>query len=102
MLDQFVQRLKPIVQYKILKDNLTTFLDACMIARGVSQLDNYLDEMHPSVYIYLQYNSKYTGMQYNNLTGYTLMELDTVFATRIKNSLNITNTSSINLIIFKI
>ena len=62
-----------------------------MIAKIIGQLDNYLGEMHPSAYAYLQYNIKYNSMQYNYPKGYEPMELYTAFATHIQNSLNLKN-----------
>ena len=63
MLDWLIQGLKPMVQHKILKDNPTTFSNACIIAEIISWLDDYLGEMHPSAYAYPQCNSKHSGMQ---------------------------------------
>ena len=51
MLDRFIQGLKHIVQCKTLKDNPSTFSDACMIAKRIAQLENSLGGIHPSIYI---------------------------------------------------
>ena len=42
MLDQFVQGVTLVVQCKVLKDNLSTFLGMCMIAERTSQLYDLL------------------------------------------------------------
>ena len=79
MLYQFIQGLEPALHCKVLKDSPTTFLDAYIIAERISQLDDYLGEMHSSVYIQLQHNGKYNGMQDNNPAGYTPIELNAAF-----------------------
>ena len=46
MIDWFVQEIYPKVQYKVQKDNLSIFLDACVLAERVGHLDNYLGETY--------------------------------------------------------
>ena len=46
MLDWLKYRSKLAVHYIILKDSLCNFLDACMLAKRIGCLDDYLGEMH--------------------------------------------------------
>ena len=42
MLDRFIRGLKPAIQREVLKDNPSTFADACMLAERIGRLDTYL------------------------------------------------------------